>query len=152
MKQTIDDIVIDLRIEKNGVRVISGDNNVILPNQDVENVLSIIENNYRFLNDYYNEIANGDIEPIDIKLICIKIVLHYLYMYNIWRKIYENEKNRDLSFNREDITHPQTYDIIFNYFRSKYPTNWIDKCSKIMNMSIDDCKKAYVARELFMNR
>ncbi|MFD2033976.1 hypothetical protein ACFSKL_04185 [Belliella marina] len=152
MRHTIDDIGIDLKIEGNGVRVISGDNNVILPNQDLENILIIIKSNYKFLSDYYYDISDDNIDLIDIKLISIKTVLHYLYIYNMWRKIYGKERNRDLKFKREDISHPQTYDIIFNYFKLKYPDKWIDKCSIMMNMSVEDCRKEYTARELFMNR
>jgi hypothetical protein len=152
MKQTIEDIEINLELEKSGVRVISGGSNVILPNQDLRNVFAIIENNYKFLSNYYTDISSSKIEAIDIKLICIKIVLHYLYMYNMWRQIYENEKDRDLKFIKEDLFHPQTYDIIFDYFKLKHPNNWIDKSSIMMKMSIDECLKIYTARELFLNR
>ena len=141
MKIILDDIDISLEKEGNGVRARCNEDNIILPQQDIQNVADLISNNYKLIYAYYLNSVDNEINNQDIKIVSIKIAFHYLYMYNMWRNTYQNEKNRNLKFEKKDLTHPSTYDIIFFHFKHKYSDDWIKKCASMMNISVNECKE-----------
>lgn len=58
----------------------------------------------------------------------------------------------DLTFKAKDFDNPSTHDIIFNYFKTKYPNKWEEKCSILIGMSIDQLRAYNKTREAFYNR
>ncbi|HWZ04672.1 MAG TPA: hypothetical protein VNX40_13740 [Mucilaginibacter sp.] len=157
MKELIlENINLTLSKESGGVRVKSNTDNVILINQSVDNIANIIKLNFNVVNGFYNSrIANKPIETVelaDINQISITIVLRYLYMYNSWRTIYKNKANQDLRFDTEDFGNPSTSDIIFSFYRKKYPNNWETPSSILLGITREELKKYYNEREKFYNK
>lgn len=151
----IENIVLYLSDENNSVRVKSMDDNVILCNQDIEVVLQLIEYNFYTVSSHYKSIVNnskGGVDFGDINRVSIAIVLYYLYTYNQWRNTYKKQENKDLRFNKEDLDHPSTHDVVFRYFKTKYPDDWEKKSSILLEMNIDDLRAYYKTREEFYNR
>lgn len=141
--------------KQNSVRVISDTENVILANQAISNVVQIIEKNFLFVYDFYTSRVGNNlskIDALDIEVISIKIVLGYLYMYNMWRNTYKNKANLSLDFDKKDFSHPATADIIFYYFKKKYPNHWIEKSAVLLGMSESKTSRYYKGRELFYNK
>jgi hypothetical protein len=142
--------------ENDGVRVKSGTEDVILPNQTIDQVARIIHNNFYVIKTYYESKIPGHLKDRydlqDIDHITISILLHYLYMYNAWRKMYKKHANKELRFDRKDLDNPSTHDIVFSYFRMKYPNEWREKCSVLLGMSVADLSAYYKTREAFYNR
>jgi hypothetical protein len=114
--------------------------NLFLENQTLKETIEIIEKNYEIVKNYFQLRTGTIIELIDLKQICLKIVFNYLYMYNLWRGMYRREKHRDLTFLPKDFDHPQTDDIIIQFFKEKYPNNYADKCEVMLKMSPEDFK------------
>lgn len=154
---TLKNIPLVLTEENGAVRVKSPDRNVLLPGQNIENVILIIEENFKIVDFFYlkriedNPITTFD--PEDIHYLSISIVLYYLYMYNSWRVQHPaRRKYQDLTFKQEDFDFPSTNDIIFRYCRSIYPADWEIKCSVLMSMESGDLRRYYEERLKFYNK
>ena len=135
---TIDDIKIELTEENKGIRLTTqNDDNVILPNQTMTSVENIVRENFQIVKSHYQAKAGVpiSIDEHDLSSISLKIVLHYLYMYNMWRTTYPQHRNQELRFLPKDFEHPNTGDIIIWYFKNKYPETYAAKCQLMLGMS-----------------
>ena len=157
MKQlNLKNISLILTEEGGNVRVKSPGQNVLLASQNIDNVMLIIEDNFNTVDSFYLKRTGDNLEVTfdvdDIHNISISIVLYYLNMYNAWRLKYKAKKYQDLAFKEDDFNHPYTQDIIFNYYKTKYPDDWEIKCSVVMAMELDDLKRYYEKRLQFYNK
>lgn len=151
----IENITLSLSNEGGNVRVKSNKKDIILSNQIIDTVSELIRHNFNVVNRHYRimvEKATAEFDYSDVTLISIAITLHYLYLYNSWRSMYKNQENRDLKFNEKDFSHPFTHDILFNYFKTKYPNDWEDKCAVLLGMELSKLKAYYKTREDYYNK
>lgn len=149
----IENICLSLLSAGDCVRVKSDNKNIILSNQNVENVSELIKHNFKVVNNHYKSmIDNGGGNFNEINVVSIAIVLHYLFMYNSWRRMYKKQENKDLRFNEKDFRHPSTHDILFNYFKTKYPGDWEGKCAVLLEMDEAELKAYYKSRVEFYNK
>ncbi|MEZ4921389.1 MAG: hypothetical protein R2792_20005 [Saprospiraceae bacterium] len=151
----IADIILNLSDEGGNVRVKSEKENMILSNQDISTVSDLIKNNFNVVEDHYRSIINKSEEKFDlddVNQVSLTIMLYYLYMYNSWRSMYKKQENRSLAFNKKDFNHPSTHDIVFSYFRTKYPNGWEEKCAVLLDMDISKLRDYYRTREQFYNK
>jgi len=151
----IDDVAIFLTHEKDNIRVKSGNENVLLINQRIENVADLIKSNLEVVKNHYKRLASKSEEllsSVDINHVSLSIVLHYLYLYNSWKNMYEKQENRSLSFDEKDLESPGTHDMLFHYFKSNYPKDWKIKSAILLNIGLDELEKYYKSREEFYNK
>jgi hypothetical protein len=137
---SIDNLIINIEQEDKGIRLKTDVDNLFLENQTLKETKEIIKKNYKIVKKHFQLRTGTIVTPIDLKQICLKIVFNYLYMYNLWRGMYRRETNRDLTFLSKDFDHPQTDDIIIQFFKEKYPTNYADKCEIMLKMSPENFK------------
>jgi hypothetical protein len=152
MTFNIDRIIIDLQMETDGLRLITESENLLLSNQTYEETKQTIEKNYKIVKDYFLPKINSIVILSDLEEVCLKIVLHYFYMYNLWREMYKREKNRDLTFLDKDFESISTADEIIYFFKHKYPDNYARKCEVLLNMTPDKFKDFEATRVLFFNK
>ena len=157
MKQLkLKNISLTLMEEGADVRIKSPGQNVLLASQNVDNVIAMIEENFKAVGSFYlNRIADNvktTFKLDEVHEFSVSIVLYYLHMYNAWRLKYKAKKYQDLAFKEDDFNHPYTQDIIFNYYKTKYPGDWQIKCSVLMAMELDGLKKYYEGRLQFYNK
>jgi hypothetical protein len=144
--------------EGDAIRVISllPKRNVLLSSQNMENVIQIIEGNFRIVDSFYLKRIEDNPKTTfvldDIHFLSVSMVLHYLYIYNMWRLDYKRKKYQDLAFKQDDFKSPSTNDIIFGFFKYNYPDDWEIKCSVLMAMELDDLKTYYERRVQFYNK
>jgi len=149
----IEHIIIILTEENQNVRVVFNKENILLVNQSIEAVSDLIKRNFSTVFTYYClDVNDFDVERLDITEVSLKITLYYLYMYNQWRVTYKKQEDRKLDFDKKDFNNPSTHDILFKYFKEKYPDSWIVKCSMLMKMTTDDVENYYKLRESFYNK
>lgn len=149
----IENITLSLSSEDDKVRVTSKKEDVILSNQNIDIVSELIKRNFDIVYNHYKMMGeNKEFDFNDIAIISISIVLHYLYMYNSWRSMYKNQENRNLRFSEKDFNNPSTHDIMFNYFKTKYPIDWEERCSILLGMKSGELKAYYKTREDFYNK
>ena len=148
----VDHIQIELTEENQGIRLTSQNNdNVILQNQTMPSVEKIVKENFEIVKTYYQARPGvvTFIDERDLSSISLKIVLRYLYMYNMWRTMYWEHENRDLMFLAEDFENPNTGDLIILYFRNAYPDNYSAKCECMLAMSADEFEAYEKMRQEF---
>lgn len=151
----IENIALSLSSEDGNVRVKSDKENIILFNQNIDPVTELIEHNFIIVTSHYKfmiEKRKSEFDDKDINVVGISIVLYYLYMYNSWRTMYKKQENKDLRFKETDFNHPSTHDIIFRYFRIKYPNDWDEKCAILFGMELSELQAYYKTREKFYNK
>ena len=150
---TIDRNEIKVESTQKGLRLTTNsDSNLLLAHVSDEEIKTIVTKNYNFVKNYFIQRTGDKISNQDLERIALKIVLHYFYLYQNWRGIYENEKDRDLSFIQSDFGHPQTADLIVWYFKTRHPNNYAEKCCLMLNMSCAGFKEYEASRQAFFNR
>lgn len=153
MTITLDGITVDIIEEDGAVRVtVESGENAIFDNLAVTFVENVLKANFQFVKTYYESKACIYIAEQDISIISMHIVLHYLYMYNMWRETEVGEEDRDLAFLEEDFDDPQTHDMIIYYFRSKYPDSYSAICELLLGMSAGEFKNYEKRRQEQSNR
>jgi len=151
----LENVTLHLSAETGNVRVKSDKENVILPNQSIDDVSDLIKHNFNIVVNHYKlmiDKGKKEFDFRDINIVSISIVMYYLYMYNSWRTMYKKQENRDLKFIEKDFSHPSTHDIVFNYFKTKYPHDWADKCAVLLGMEKAELNAYYKTREDFYNK
>ncbi|MEO0038649.1 MAG: hypothetical protein RIQ59_1860 [Bacteroidota bacterium] len=151
----IDNITLSLLSEVVNVRVKSDTENIILPNQSIDAVADLIRHNFIIVVNHYKLMIDKEKKKFDIRDIntfSISIVLYYLYMYNSWRTMYKKQENRNLKFNEKDFNHPSTHDIVLNYFKTKYPSDWVEKCTVLLGMEEAELIVYHKTREDFYKK
>lgn len=153
-KIRLENIDADLVQENDNVRVVVNGRVVLLRQQTVAALAPIIEQNFMMVNSYYlaRVSDNALFDHVDIRTVSLSIVLNYLFMYNNWRIQYKRKKYDDLGFKKDDFDHPSTHDIIFWYFRQKYPADWDKKCSVLLGMTLVELRSYYERREQYYNK
>lgn len=147
----IEQIKIEVTEDEYGIRLKIWDDEWLLPGQSIAETKDTIIKNIDIVSTKYIKKATGLIPAAELNEVCLKIVVHYFYLYNLWRSIYEKEKERNLVFQHEDFTHPNTYDTIIRYFKIKYPNNYPDKCTAMLGIKKDAFLKYEAERESFNN-
>ncbi len=54
--------------------------------------------------------------------------------------------------NEKDFDNPSTHDIIFAYFKARYPDEWEEKCSLLLSMKLEELRFYYDNRKDFYNK
>lgn len=156
MKTDLDIVLGDihgiLRHEKDGIRVLLAGENVILPHLDLATASAIITRNFDIVCNHYRYATVNGCKISEVQRISVSIVLHYLYIYNIWRKSYPNMANLDLGFREEDFRSPGTFDIIAHYCKQYYPDAWMEKAVVLLKMSKEVIRQYEDRRQLYYNR
>lgn len=150
------DVTVNVMAEDDDVRVRSNGENILLSDESVRNIIGIITSNFVTIKTYYQsripDDRKNEFQASDLNRISVSILLHYLYVYNSWRRRYNKQRKIDLLFKDKDFDQPSTHDIIFNYFRKKYPDDWEGKCSMLLNLKLDDLQDYFKNRQAFYNK
>lgn len=152
MEFYIEDIKLSIDYIGERVKLTANSESTILSNISSQEAKNMTEKNFEIVKNHYKSSdEKNEIKPYDLNLICLKIVFYYLSTYTLWRKMYSREKNRDLTFLKKDFNSAKTNDIIINYFKEKYPNDFIKKCSILINKPFDELIIYINNREDFQN-
>ena len=132
---SIESIKIELIETQFGLHLKMEDYQYPLPGQTIDETVNIIRKNFEILKSQYSKTASGKLKDEEINEVCLKIVLHFFGMYNSWKYSNKKEKDRDLTFLEKDFKHPQAMDIVLWYFKLKYPSDYADKSSFLLDLS-----------------
>ena len=148
----IENVELEILNESKGLRVKTDTENLLLINQTFEEISETVLKNYQIVKKHFESRVLGKINLIDLEKVCLKIVLYYLYMYNLWRTMYKKERNRDLTFLQKDFDHPYTSYQIIDYFISTYPDNYSNYCETMLDMTHDEFQDYLEKKKQFDNR
>lgn len=148
----LDNITASISKENNGVRFTTEYENWFIPRQTIDETKSIIDKNFKLIKEHFRNSAGTVITDLDLDNVCLMIALNYFQMYNHWRTMYKRETNRDLTFIQKDFDNTDTINIVINYFKNKYPSNFENKCEVILGMTNARLKKAILRKEQYENK
>lgn len=144
---------IQLESEGTGIRLrTNAAVNQLLANVTMDEVKEVVTQNYGIVKAHYAQIVSERISGRDLEKVALQIVLHYFYMYQLWRSLYPAERDRDLTFREEDFGHPGTSDQIMFYFKAAYPKDYAGKCEAMLGMSAAQFRQYEKARQAFFDR
>lgn len=152
---TLGSVILTLADEEQGIRVKSARENVMLPDQTIEAASRIVVENFWIVRSFYASRMSGysnAFDRVDLDVVSIAIVLHYLYMYNMWRKLYKEHTHIDLRFNEEDFDTPAANDIILDFFKKRYPKAWEENCAILMKMNLQGLREYHKGRQTYHDR
>ena len=147
----LDSIKVSISDEDNGIRLITEDENWFIPRQTLDETKAIIEKNFIVIKTHFHDKLGQIITTADLDNVSLKIGLRYFQMYNHWRTMYKREAHRDLTFIQKDFEHPYTSDTIVDYFKNRYPDNYLDKCEVMLNMTNEQATNYVIRKEQFDN-
>lgn len=147
----IEKIQIELTEDLYGIRLKTATDDLPLPGQTIAETMETVRINFETVQEKYKKSATDKIDMDELNEVCLKIVLHYFYLYNTWKETNEKEKDRDLAFLPKDFSHPYTFDIVIQYFKNKYPTDYAGKCAAMLDMQVDKLLKYEYDRADFYN-
>jgi hypothetical protein len=147
----IEKIKIELTENQYGLQLERANGATPLPGQTLAEATDTIQKNFESVKAHYGKLASETIPPDELNEVCLKIVLHYFYLYNSWKYSNEKEKDRDLTFLPKDFQHPNTYDLIINYFKNKYPKDYAIKCASLIEKTADELLKYEYDQAAFYN-
>ena len=152
MTFNLDNIKVAISDENNGIRLITEDENWLIPRQTFDETKTIIEKNFKIIREYFLEKVGAAISQSDLNNVCLKIALSYFQMYNHWRSMYKREANRDLTFLQNDFDSTGTIHTVIGYFQNMYPENYEDKCEVMLGMSNAKLKEAVISKYQYDNK
>lgn len=152
MNFQIDDIEVNLEYENDSLRFRTVNGDYSLQYQTFKETKEIVSGNFEIVRRYYGLKCQGKVPYADLNQISIKIVMNYFYMYNMWRRVYKKERNRDLKWLDKDFDNPTTYDIIISYLKKKYPSDYQTACELLLSMSAENFIKYEKNRNDFYNK
>ncbi len=145
----IGSIEVLLRDEGNGIRLTTDYENCFIAKQTLHETKEVLQKNLEIIKQHYLNKRGSTITEADMDHVCLKIAIYYFIMYNNWRSMYWKLKNKDLTFIQQDFEHPQTFNIIINYFTKKYPANYTEKCELMLNMTPEQLRDYVIRKEQF---
>jgi hypothetical protein len=128
-------IVITTSEENGNVLLQVQDRKLLFANQDEQSIQALLLGNFEKVRNHYRQKGADKLTGTEYDELSLNIVLHYLYMYNMWRGLYKGQENKQLEFDKEDYHHPQTHDEIIRFVKRKYPGDYIHRGSALMEMS-----------------
>lgn len=152
MTFNLDNIKVAISDENNGIRLITEDENWLIPRQTPDETKTIIEKNFKIIREYFLEKVGAEISKSDLNNVCLKIAHRYFQMYNHWRSMYKREANRDLAFLQNDFESTGTIHTVIGYFQNMYPENYEEKCEVMLGMSNTKLKEAVISKYHYDNK
>ncbi len=125
------------------------DRKLLFAKQDEQNIQALLLVNFETVKKHYRQKGEDKLTDEELNELSLNIVLHYLYMYNMWRGLYKGQENKQLEFDKEDFHHPQTHDEIIWFVKRKYPGDYIHRCSALMEMSESEFRDYEKRRQEF---
>ncbi|HRG32887.1 MAG: hypothetical protein JNK69_09935 [Saprospiraceae bacterium] len=147
----IEKIKIELSENIHGIHLTTEFQNYPLPGQTIEETIKTVTQNFKIVHDHFSKSAKDKIDADDFNEVCLRIVLYYFYLHNSWRTTNSKFEKIDLTFQTKYYSHPNTYDILIQFFKNRNPNEYIEKCSTILDVTIEYLKKYEYDRDYFYN-
>ncbi|MBL7733343.1 MAG: hypothetical protein JNM88_19400 [Chitinophagaceae bacterium] len=143
--------LIEIALEKGPghVMLYCGDQKLLFANQDEETLRGYVLMNFRVVKDHYQARGGEKLTEAESDELCLIIVFHWLYLYNMWRGLYPKEKDRPLEFDEKDFEHPYTYDEIIWFVKRKYKADYLHRSSALLGMTEEACRDYEKRRQEF---
>lgn len=104
---------------------------------------------FRNILGHYLVIVGDRIQLNLLEELCKIISTYYFDQYIRFRNQYPKSFKRYSSFQTKDLSHPDIYELIINYFKDKLGGKYEECASEILQMSKIELKQFEMNRELY---
>jgi hypothetical protein len=80
------------------------------------------------------------------------VVLHWMYVYALWRATEEQHKSHPLRIGPADLHHPQSHDQCWTYCEKEFGANYLKYAAALTGMSPEEFKEYEAGRRAFFER
>jgi hypothetical protein len=86
---------------------------------------------------YAQSATKGGVEMTQKQLeeVSFAVVLHWLFVYCMWRNTYEQHKNHPLCVDPDDLRRPQAHDHCWAYCEEEFGANYLIHAAALTGMS-----------------
>lgn len=90
---------------------------------------------YQTIYNYYKEIVVGNIPDQILTEICNELCDHFYNEYSRFKKQYPKSIKRYSTFLLKDLDHPNTFELIINFFKNKYGAKYKEFSCLMLKMT-----------------
>jgi len=101
---------------------------------------------------YYQDISKEKIDTDNLIELSRRISDYYYEQYNRFGKQYPKSIKRYSVFNSKDLEHPDTLELIINFFKEKFGDEYFKFSKVLLNMTDSQLKTFEINRELYHNK
>jgi hypothetical protein len=103
---------------------------------------------------YSGKVASAGVSMASrqIEEAALNVVLHTLYVYNMWRHTYGMYKNHPLRIQASDLSHPQAHDCCWNYCEAEFGAQYVEYAAALTGMSVERYESYEEGRRRFFER
>jgi len=145
----------DLQFDEKVCRIVYKDHNAVFSHIDP-----------RELRAKFNEAMHGTVAhyamnvteshvtmtSAQIEEVAFGVVIHTLYIYNLWRHTYEDRKDQPLRVEASDLAHPQAHDCCWFYCETEFGAEYTDYAAALTGMSDEQFRQYMEGRQAFFDR
>ena len=130
--------------EVGGTRLFVDSSEVIFEGRASDELRHVVNRAVRFVLAYFQrnlDRANAPrnlITDYQVEQVAIKVALHYLYMYNMWKNHDEEYRDHDLNLTTDDLTHPYTRDQVLFFCEEQFPTTYQSMAALLLDESPEE--------------
>jgi len=101
---------------------------------------------------YYQDASMDKIDANYLIELSKRISDYYYEQYSRFRKQYPKSSKRYSEFKFEDLNHPETVELIINFFKEKLGDKYFAFSKVFLNMTDSQLKSFEINRELYHNK
>jgi hypothetical protein len=103
---------------------------------------------------YRRNVAKSGVEmpPARVEEASLCVVLHHLFVYNLWRNNYPDRKDQPLVVGPEEIAHVQSDDECLHYCEREYGPQYAKYAAALLAMSAEEFARYEEGRNQFWDR
>lgn len=117
----------------------------------VEELQSIIEQNYPVVKDHYKDKRGSIVSDKDLDDICIAILWHWIRAAELGQTPNGKEMNKVLKEKRKDFDH-YAKEIIVNLMRARYPDHYAKPSAFLLDISEKEITDYVAWQEMMYNK
>jgi hypothetical protein len=149
----------DARLVREGsaARLLVEGSDVIFVNQAPDALRRIVNDAVGFVSAHFSDNLRrcNDAVPItnhQVEQVAIKVAVHHLYMYNMWRNHEEEYRDHDLGLTLDDLRHPYTRDETLFYCEQTFPGDYQSVAASLVGTTRDEFAEWERGRRDFWDR
>ena len=92
------------------------------------------------------------IEERHIEEAALRVVISWLYMYNLWRSTYPDRGNQPLTIGSDELRHAQTFDQCYDYCKNAFGADFRRYVAALLGLTAADYASVEKRRQEYWNK
>lgn len=144
-----------IREDADGSRVLLGERSVLFPKLAPAEAARAIDEAMKTVIPWLdaNVSASGlSIEQRHIEEAALRVVLSWLYMYNLWRSTYPEHRNHPLTIGSHELRQAQTFDQCYDYCGNVFGADFRRYVAALLGLTAAEYARVEKRRQEYWNK